>query len=106
MREVILRAAVLPASEEAVQSAIASVRSAFLPIPLEDAQWLAGIADRREALLKTTSPDEVNRLTLLIDYHLVLYLKEQNREWYDIHPIIRDEVYRLATLRQLIEGGK
>lgn len=100
LRETVLRTDSLPISDAAISSAISRVRSTFLPIALEDAKWLAGIAKGREALLKTSSPEDVSRFTRFIDTHLVLYLKENGTEWYDVHPLIREEVFRLTAIAQ------
>ena len=45
--------------------------------------------------MKTTEPEEINRLTRFLDTHVVLYLKN-GEEWYDVHPLIRKEVATIA----------
>jgi hypothetical protein len=95
LRETVLRAEALPVSDEAMEGAIRSVKSTFLPIASEDAKWLAGIEEKRDSLLQTTDSEEINRLTRFLDTHVVLYLKN-GEEWYDVHPLIRNEVAAIA----------
>lgn len=95
LRETVLRAKSLPVTDEAIDGAILRVRSNFLPISLDDAQWLAEIESERVALLRTREPREINRLTRFLDTHVVLYLKN-GEEWYDVHPLVRDEVLAIA----------
>lgn len=93
LREVIRRAKVLPASESVVEDAIDQMRTEFLPISEEDAQWLALIAENHGAEL-----DSVKRLPDLarfFDTHVVLCYRD-GPEWYDVHPLIRDHVMAQA----------
>jgi hypothetical protein len=46
--------------------------------------------------LKSTAQAEINRLTKFLDTHIVLYLRN-GEEWYDVHPLVRDEVCRIAA---------
>ena len=96
LRETVLRADSLPVSDEAIEAAILQVRSNYLPISLDDAEWLAEIEQKRATLLKSTAPAEVNRLTRFLDTHIVLYLRN-GEEWYDIHPLVREEVRLIAA---------
>lgn len=96
LRETVLRASSLPVADEAIEAAILQVRSNYLPISLDDAQWLAEIEQKRATLLKSTAPAEVNRLTRFLDTHVVLYLRN-GEEWYDIHPLVREEVRLIAA---------
>jgi hypothetical protein len=96
-RGTLLAATSLPVSEQAVESAIASVRRGFLPIPIDDAKWLEKIAHQRAAALPSGAAETVSRLTRFLDTHLVLYFIN-GEEWYDIHPLIRDEVARITQL--------
>jgi len=95
LRETVLRASSLPVADEAISGAILRVRSNFLPISLDDATWLAEIERERVALLRNREPGEINRLTRFLDTHVVLYLKN-GEEWYDVHPLVRDEVVTIA----------
>jgi hypothetical protein len=96
LRETVIRADSLPVSEDAIDRAIIRVRSNFLPISLEDAQWLVQIERERATLLKSTEPAEINRLTRFLDTHIVLYLRN-GEDWYDVHPLVRDEVRTIAA---------
>ena len=95
LSETVLRVQSLPASEGAVVGAINSVKESFLPIAIEDAVWLDKIGETRKTALPSTSPDDVAKLTRFLDTHFVVYLKN-GEGWYDVHPLIRDEVKALA----------
>jgi len=96
LRETVLRATSLPVSDEAIDAAIIRVRSNYLPISLEDAQWLAQIERERATVLKSTEPSEISRLTRFLDTHIVLYIRN-GEEWYDVHPLVREEVRAIAA---------
>jgi hypothetical protein len=91
LREAVLRVQTLPVTQEVIQSAIVAVRSNYLPIAIDDAKWLDQIDRVREAALPSTGQEHVNRLTRFLDTHFVLYFAN-GKEWYDIHPLIREEV--------------
>ncbi len=80
-----------PVTQDVISSAITAVRGSFLPIAIDDAKWLAQIERVRGAALPTTGEKDVNRLTRFLDTHFVLYFAN-GVEWYDIHPLIREEV--------------
>ncbi|MGH9838352.1 MAG: hypothetical protein ACREEM_06175 [Blastocatellia bacterium] len=88
LRESLLRTKSLPVTENA---AISEIRRQYLPIAIDDARWLHQISKLRTTELPNTEADNVSRLTRFLDTHFVLYLKNGG-EWYDIHPLIRDEV--------------
>ncbi len=90
-REMLTRAKSLPVTEEVVDAAIVAVRRQFLPIAVENARWLHQIARLRQTALMTDHHEDVNRLTRFLDTHFVLYFTN-GEEWYDIHPLIREEV--------------
>lgn len=96
LRETVLRADALPVGDEAIERALVRVRSNFLPISLEDAKWLFDIERERTTLLKTNEAPEIHRLTRFLDTHVVLYLKN-GTEWYDVHPLVRDEVKEIVA---------
>jgi hypothetical protein len=98
-RETIVQTEALPVPQEIVERAIVEVRSHFMPIPVEDARWLAQIAKEKASPLKNDSSDEVSRLTRFLDSHIVLYLRN-GEEWYDIHPLVREEVARIVAANQ------
>ena len=90
-----LRADSWPVSDEVLEQAVVEVRGDFLPIAIDDAIWLSKIGKLRESVLPTVQAADVNRLTRFLDTHFVLYLKN-GEEWYDIHPLIRDEVDQIV----------
>jgi hypothetical protein len=90
-REMLTRAKSLPVTEEVVDAAIVAVRRQFMPIAVENARWLHQIARLRQTALMTDRHEDVNRLTRFLDTHFVLYFTN-GEEWYDIHPLIREEV--------------
>ena len=94
LRDTVVRATSLPAlpvTEAVVDHAINAARRDFLPISQDDAKWLAEIARVRATALPSPDPGPVNRLTRFLDSHFVLYFVNAD-EWYDIHPLIREEV--------------
>ena len=104
LRETLLRAKALPVDDATVDRAIVRVRSNFLPISIADAQWLAEIERERATLLKTTDAAEIQRLTRFLDTHVVLYLKNGD-EWYDVHPLVRNEVKLIVERANAAAGN-
>jgi hypothetical protein len=95
LREAVRRTPQLPVTEEAIQGAITAVRGNYLPIAIDDAKWLNEIEHVRDTVLPNTEPASVNRLTRFLDTHFVLYFTN-GKEWYDIHPLIREEVAEIV----------
>lgn len=94
----------LPATQKVVSDAINAARRDFMPIAQDDAKWLADIARVRAAALPSADPASVNRLTRFVDNHFVLYFVNGD-EWYDIHPLIRDEVAKvMQAAAPAVEG--
>ena len=89
LAEVLLRTKVLPVPERIVDSAISQVRTEFLPIPNEDALWLARIADSHQVALEERAA--LPFLARFFDTHLVLCYRN-GEEWYDVHPLVREHV--------------
>lgn len=104
LREAVLRADMWPVSHEVLDRARREGRSHFLPIAADDAIWLSKIADVRECSLPSVEAADVSRLTRFLDTHFVLYLRN-GEEWYDIHPLIRDEVAAIVQ-RNKQNGGE
>jgi len=100
LREAVLRADTWPVSDAVLEQARVQVRGDFLPIAIDDAIWLAKIAELRECALPSSEAADVNRLTRFLDTHFVLYLKN-GEEWYDIHPLIREEVAAIVERHKL-----
>lgn len=95
LRESVERATQLPITERIIQSTVRAVRDQFLPIPIDDAVWLAEIERKREPCLRNSEPDTVSRIALFLDFHYVLFLRN-GEDWYDVHPLIRDTVRQIA----------
>jgi len=81
----------LPFSDAMIEQAIANVRTEFLPVSIEDAHWLMRISETRSESLPNIEGGNVGQLTRFLDQHFVLYFRNGN-DWYDIHPLIREEV--------------
>ena len=86
---------VLPVASEVLDRAVINVRNEYLPIAVEDARWLEQIGQRRDTALPDSKPESIGRLSRFLDTHLVLYLTN-GKDWYDLHPLVRDEVAMLA----------
>ena len=95
LRETVLRVQTFPVTPEVIDNAIVAVRSNFLPIAIEDAKWLDRIGRDRDTALQTTDKNDVSRLTRFLDTHFVLFFTN-GEEWYDLHPLIRDEVKKIV----------
>lgn len=102
LSEIVRRADGLPVSERAVQRAITQVQGEMLPIALDDARWLQRIADSHDASLLEIS--KLPRLVTFLDAHLVLCYLESGKEWYDVHPLVREEVAKLAAAAMPVEA--
>lgn len=94
--DIVRRTDTLPVTPEVINHAIISLRDDYLPVAVEDAIWLAKIAEYRSPMLPDTKSDSVNRLTRFLDTHVVLYLTN-GEKWFDIHPLIRDEVAKMVN---------
>ncbi len=82
---------ILPASKQVIQGAIQRLREQYLPLSDEDAKRLALIEKTRACVREDSGPAEVSRISRLLNDHLVLYFSNGG-DWYDIHPLIRDDV--------------
>lgn len=102
MRESLVRTRELPLSGAAVEEAVASVRSNFLPLAVDDALWLARIAATRHPSYQSAA--DAGRLTRFLDSHLVLYFSD-SEEWYDIHPLVRPEVERVVQMQTEVKSA-
>lgn len=94
LRDTVIRATSLqslPITPALIDNAINAARRGFLPIAQDDARWLSEIGRVRATALPSTEATPVNRLARFLDSHFVLYFINAD-EWYDIHPLIRNEV--------------
>jgi hypothetical protein len=96
MRKVLYRTTVLPAGPEVVEAVAAETRREFLPIARDDARLLAEIDRKRAFDLDTMDAGAIERLSRFCNGHMVIYF-ENGESWYDTHPLIREEVERVAT---------
>jgi hypothetical protein len=94
LREVLLQAESFPVSDTILKRAILEVRKQYLPISVSDARWLDRIAKKRRP--DQDGDGDAGRLARFLDSHLVLYLLN-GEEWYDVHPLIRDEVEKIVA---------
>jgi hypothetical protein len=85
----------LPAKADSIDEAIQRVREQYLPLSEDDARRLDRIAKTRACVLADSSPAEATTASRLLDLHLVLYFSN-GEEWYDVHPLIRDEIGRVV----------
>lgn len=86
-----------PLDRKAVDYELAELRNDYLPIAIEDAHWLAQVARSHEAELPKHG--DIPNLSRYFDTHLLLCYRN-GEEWYDLHPLIRDVVERLAARPQ------
>ena len=93
----------LPVTPEVVDRAIVNIRNEYLPIAVEDARWLDKISALRDTCLPDSKPESIGRMSRFLDTHLVLYLTN-GEDWYDVHPLIRDEVAALAKQSEAERG--
>lgn len=96
LRETVIRTSELPVPDSAIEGAIIRVRSNYLPISKDRAQRLDRISREHTALLESGTAEETILLTQLLNAHILLYLRN-GAEWYDVHPLVRDEVARIAA---------
>ena len=92
---VALRARTLPAPQRTVAAAVGQRKAEFLPIPNDDARWLATIAQTHQA--EPQHLPEIQSLARFFDTHLVI-CHRNGREWYDVHPLIKKQVQQQATM--------
>ncbi len=95
LREAVARATSLPVTDRTIQSTIRTIRDQFLPIPIEDAVWLAEIGESRQSGIRNSEPETIARMALFLDFHFVLFLRN-GEDWYDVHPLIRKNVRQIA----------
>jgi hypothetical protein len=103
LREAVLRAKTFPVSEAVIEGAINAVRGNFLPIAIDDAKWLDHIGRIRDTGLRSVAAPDAGRLTRFLDTHFVLYFCNGD-EWYDIHPLIRQEVADIVKRENELAG--
>jgi len=88
----------LPLDARGMDNAIHEVRNGYLPVTQADAIWLAEVDSTNKPNLvvhraQDREPNNLYNLSRFFDTHMVLCYRNGD-EWYDIHPLIRDEVRR------------
>ncbi len=78
---------------EAIDMELSELRNDYLPISIADALWLQKVALTHEAELPEHG--ELPELSRYFDTHLLLCYRNGS-EWYDLHPLIRETVERVA----------
>lgn len=87
--------ATLPMPDSIITDAESHMRRDMLPLPLEDKRWLKKIAQTKEPQF-----DSIQRpphLARFFDTHLVLNYRNGD-DWYDVHPLLREEVMKVEDL--------
>ena len=83
--------------EERPSQTVAEVRSSYLPLARTDAAWLSAIhrSHTPELAVHRAVAEGANLydLSRFFDTHLVLCYRNGD-EWYDVHPLLHDEVRR------------
>jgi len=92
LAEIIRRAALFPVGIDAVREIIKLVESLYSPIPTKVMTSLSRVAQTHELPLEEESIAELSRWA---DGRLILQYRN-GREWYDVHPLIRDIVLEKA----------
>ncbi|MDI7267367.1 MAG: AAA family ATPase [Myxococcota bacterium] len=85
----------LPVDGAMIDAAVAAIRRDYQPILKDDADWLARVANTRDCCIGDVA--NVRRIAKLFDSHVVLSYQNDD-EWYDVHPLIRDHVLGVAAL--------
>ncbi|MBL8218841.1 MAG: hypothetical protein JNL62_06415 [Bryobacterales bacterium] len=86
----------LPVEPRLVESAVATLRNT-MRVSVKDAYWLDRVTQTKAADLPTSDKRDVNHYMRMLDNHFVLCFRNDS-DWYDVHPLIRDEVKRIVSL--------
>jgi hypothetical protein len=94
-----LRVDSLPVPDRILAGAIDQIAREFLPIADDDAQALWRVHEDHDSPLESISGG-LTTLSRFLDTHLLLCYRN-GREWYDIHPLIVDDVYsQIGRIRE------
>ena len=103
LRQVLLAVKQLPASEQVIARAVEQVRWEYSAgLAIDDAAWLERIARTRAA---DRHLGDIGRLSRFLDTHTVLYFVD-DREWYDVHPLVREEAKKMLERNQAAERSQ
>jgi hypothetical protein len=83
----------IPLDRAAIDMELAELRNDYLPVSIADALWLRKVARTHEAELPAHG--ELPELSRYFDTHMLLCYRNGS-EWYDLHPLIRETVERVA----------
>lgn len=91
----------LPLGDTPLTYALDEVRNGYLPITREDAAWLHRVGSSNDPGLavhhvRDGEAHNLYNLSRFFDTHLVLCYRN-GAEWYDVHPLLREEVARQAA---------
>ncbi len=95
------RSKTLPLDDRGLEFAIHEVRNGYFPVTRADAIWLAVVDNTNRPNLvvhraQDREPNNLYNLSRFFDTHMVLCYRNGD-EWYDVHPLIRDEVRRQSA---------
>ncbi|MGL6076547.1 MAG: ATP-binding protein [Fimbriiglobus sp.] len=96
---------ILPVTTDNIQRVISEYRARFRALPVNDAQWLHEIGEHRDNMLRDKSPESVRQMSSFLDQHYVM-IYFNGEEWYDIHPIIRNEVAMIVAREARLQAQK
>ncbi len=85
---------VFPIKETILESATRQVRDSYLPLSESNALVIEQIAQNRRV---NPESDEIDRIKLLIDSHMILFFKNGD-EWYDANQMILPEAIRITEI--------
>jgi hypothetical protein len=102
------RSQTLPLDAKGLDNAIHEVRNGYLPVTRADAVWLAEVDSTHKPNLvvhraQDREPNNLYNLSRFFDTHMVLCYRNGD-EWYDIHPLIREEVHRQSKREETKEA--
>ncbi|MBN1980688.1 MAG: hypothetical protein JW795_04105 [Chitinivibrionales bacterium] len=81
-------------SDEMIKQSKQQLLSDFLPIAIDDATWLSRIHNQKA--LGLDSIESLPRLARFFDNNLIMNYQNGGKPWYDIHPLIVEEVNSLT----------
>ena len=100
--ELLRRTDTVPVSHHIFDAAFSQMQNEFLPIADDDARWLARVGRTKTAALE--SAQALPHLARFFDTHMILCYRN-GHEWYDLHPLIADEVEEQATALEIEDEG-
>jgi hypothetical protein len=95
LRNVLIRTTSLPVEPYVLDHVIAAASDAFKPIALDEARLLHDVAEKQNLEPETLDEASIEQLSNLFNGHSLMFYRN-SYEWYDVHPLIRDEVERIV----------